>query len=391
MRVLIAADSVGGVWTHALELARALAPLGVEAAMATMGAPLTADQRREAAGIELYESGFKLEWMEDPWDDVARAGAWLLDLEARLRPGVVHLNGYAHGALPWRAPALVVGHSCVLSWWRAVKRCEAPPTWDRYRREVAAGWRAASAAAAPTHAMMASLARDYGAPPRAAVIPNGRAAARFPPGRKEALIFTAGRLWDEAKNLAALEAAAPRLPWPVVVAGENRHPEGGVRQTPLRLLGRLPEAEVARWLARAAIYALPARYEPFGLSALEAALAGCALVLGDIPSLREVWGDAACYVPPDDATALEHALAGLIADESRRTRMAARARRRALAYSPDRMARGYLAVYRRLLRQPPDGGLVVDLSRNHPVLVDEPRDALPQWGIGIEIDHPGRS
>lgn len=353
MRVLIAADSVGGVWTYALELARALEPLGAGAVLAVMGAPLTPDQRRQAAGIELYESAFKLEWMEDPWEEVARAGAWLLDLEARLRPAIVHLNGYAHGALPWRAPALVVGHSCVLSWWRAVKGCEAPASWDRYRREVAAGWGAASATAAPTRAMMESLTRDYGAPARAAVIPNGRAAERFTPGTKQPLIFTAGRLWDEAKNLAALEAAAPRLPWPVAVAGDSRHPDGGVRPSPLHLLGRLSETEVARLFARAAIYALPARYEPFGLSALEAALAGCALVLGGIPSLREVWGDAACYVPPDDPEALARALTGLAADESLRTRMAARARRRALHYSPERMARGYLALYRAMLAGAP--------------------------------------
>jgi glycogen synthase len=59
----------------------------------------------------------------------------------------------------------------------------------------------------------------------------------------------------------------------------------------------------ADWYARASIYALPARYEPFGLSALEAALSGCALILGDIPSLREVWLEAAPYVSPDDESA----------------------------------------------------------------------------------------
>ena len=52
-------------------------------------------------------------------------------------------------------------------------------------------------------------------------------------------------------------------------------------------------------MGRAAIYALPARYEPFGLSILEAALSGCALVIGDIPSLREIWADAALFVPSD--------------------------------------------------------------------------------------------
>jgi hypothetical protein len=58
----------------------------------------------------------------------------------------------------------------------------------------------------------------------------------------------------------------------------------------VRCLGPLEASELAGWMHRAAIYALPARYEPFGLSALEAAQAGCALVLGDLSSLREVWG-----------------------------------------------------------------------------------------------------
>lgn len=348
MRALITADTVGGVWTYALELARALVPLGVEPVLATMGAPLTAAQRAEAAGVELHESAFKLEWMDEPWEDVARAGDWLLELEACLRPDVVQLNSFVHGALPWHAPVLLVGHSCVLSWWRAVKGGEAPPAWARYRAEVGRGVRAAAMVAAPTCAMLESLRRDYGPLPHPTVIANGRAAASFPSGAKEPLLFTAGRVWDEGKNLAALEAVAPRLPWPVWVAGDNRRPGGGLRTSPLRILGKLPAAEVAAWLARASIYVLPARYEPFGLSALEAALAGCALVVGDIPSLREVWGEAAYYVPPDDVTALKHTLLRMIADEPHRAEMAALARNRALQYTPERMGRTYAAAYRAL-------------------------------------------
>jgi glycosyltransferase involved in cell wall biosynthesis len=106
--------------------------------------------------------------------------------------------------------------------------------------------------------------------------------------------------------------------------------------------------ELAGWLGRASIYALPARYEPFGLSALEAALSGCALVLGEIPSLREVWGDAACYAPPGDTAALEETLLELIRNEALRREIASRAGRRALAYAPERMAQGYVAEYRAL-------------------------------------------
>ena len=330
------ADTLGGVWTYAVELARALAGFGVETTLAAMGGEPAPDQREEARGLQLFTAPYKLEWMEDPWEDVAAAGEWLLEIERRVQPDVVHLNGYAHAALGWRAPVLVAGHSCVLSWWEAVKGEPAPARWDRYRREVARGLAAADMTVAPTRAMMESLARHYGPLRAARVIPNGRDPSRFYAAEKQPLVFAAGRMWDEAKNLAALDAAARRLPWPVFVAGETT------------LLGRLSAAGIAEWLSRAAIYALPARYEPFGLSALEAALSGCALVLGDIPSLREVWGEAACFAPPGDPDALCGVIEALIGNPELRGEMAAKARLRALEYSPRRMAKAYLSAYRAL-------------------------------------------
>jgi glycosyltransferase involved in cell wall biosynthesis len=110
-------------------------------------------------------------------------------------------------------------------------------------------------------------------------------------------------------------------------------------------LGRLPEEELFRLLSEAAIFAHPARYEPFGLAVLEAALAGCALVLGDLESLRETWDGAAEFVPPDDDGALAAALSALARGAGRRAALAGRARARALLLTPARMAEGYLAVY----------------------------------------------
>jgi glycogen synthase len=343
------ADTIGGVWTYALELARALREYDVTIALATMGAPLTHEQReevRQISTVEVFESSFKLEWMENPWQDIKRAGEWLLQLEERIQPDVAHLNGYVHGALPWRAPTLIVGHSCVLSWWVAVKDEAAPPLWNRYRREVACGLHAADLVLAPSQAMLSALQEHYGPIPAGRVVPNGRDPALFAPGVKEDFVFTVGRLWDEAKNVAALERIAPRISWPLYVAGEEKHPDGGAMQIgKVHFLGYLSPQALAPWFARAAIYALPARYEPFGLSVLEAGLAGCALVLGDIPSLRETWEEAALFVPPHDAEALGAALAELQRDTTRRHVLAARARSRALAFTPQRMAAGYMAAY----------------------------------------------
>jgi glycosyltransferase involved in cell wall biosynthesis len=151
------------------------------------------------------------------------------------------------------------------------------------------------------------------------------------------------------------------LLWPVYVAGEEEHPDPEIEALAIgsylerslrgnvRKLGYLSQEALAEWLARAAIYVLPARYEPFGLSVLEAALSGCALVLGDIPSLQEIWGDAAVFVRSDDREALAAAINALITDSTRRCQLAKMARDRALKLTPQRMATSYLEAYQELI------------------------------------------
>jgi glycosyltransferase involved in cell wall biosynthesis len=113
-------------------------------------------------------------------------------------------------------------------------------------------------------------------------------------------------------------------------------------------LGRVDQLELAGWFGRAEVYAFPARYEPFGLSVLEAAMAGCALVLGDIPSLRENWTGCARFVPPDDHDQLRDTLRDTIAHPALRQRLRERSQARSRELSSDRMAAAYLALYSEL-------------------------------------------
>jgi glycosyltransferase involved in cell wall biosynthesis len=342
-------DTLGGVFSYATSLASWLSGRGVQVNLATMGGRLSAAQRAaaEKAGARVHESTYRLEWMQEPWEDVRRAGDWLLALERELRPDLVHLNGYAHAALDWRAPVRVVAHSCVCSWFRAVRDERAPESWNRYREVVAQGL-AAARVIAPTHALLKMLRREYGRPRDGEVIFNGVALPRRVQAPvKEAAVLCAGRLWDPAKNIAALQAAAGSVRWPIWAAGEARAPEAGasVSLPALQLLGALSREELASWMDRAAIFAAPALYEPFGLSILEAAGRRCALVLGDIPSLRELWSDCALFVDPCNARALALALNRLIDESSLRQALAERAYRRAQSYDLERMGRAYLRCY----------------------------------------------
>jgi glycosyltransferase involved in cell wall biosynthesis len=353
MRILMTADTVGGVWTYACELIKTLASHDVEVTLATMGAAPSAAQARAIAAlpnVELAASAFSVEWMRDPWRDVDAAGDWLLALAEQAKPDLVHVNGYAHAALRFGVPVVSVVHSCVCTWFRAVRRTPAPSEWNEYRCRVAAGLDAADAIVAPTRAILRDVLSVYGIAKLGRVIANARDAAAWRPAEKESFVLAAGRLWDEAKGLRLLDAAAPKVSWPIYVAGPLHGPLGSSAHAPRRVhtLGTLRPDALASWMGRASIFALPARYEPFGVSVLEAALAGAALVLGDIESLREVWGDTALYVSPNDPHALARVLELLARDPLRRRALAAQSRARALALTPERMATSYLALYRGL-------------------------------------------
>jgi glycogen synthase len=368
-KLLITVDPADGGWTYVLDLARALTEVevepagangrGIEVALATLGGPL-ADAERESVEriprVHVFESIRRFGSAEEPWRDAARAGEWLLRLEERIGPDLVHLQGCtqaAYASLPWQAPRLVAAHACPFAERRAQRAALDDTAWERYRAEIRAGLQAADALVVSSSAALAGLSADYGPLPAARVVHPGRDARLFRPASqtaREKMVFAAGRLGDEAANLAALERAAPALPWPVYVASERRRREGEeIRPHHTHLLGRLTSRALAAWLGRAAIYVLPARHDPWGVGALDAALAGCTLVLSDLPHLREVWQNRAVFVSPDDPEALQDALLGLIENPERRDALAAGARARALALTPERWVEGHLAAYADLL------------------------------------------
>jgi glycogen(starch) synthase len=201
--------------------------------------------------------------------------------------------------------------------------------------------------------MLHQLRRFYGVR-TGRVIPNGREFTSSESASKAPLIFAAGRVWDPAKNLLILDKVAEGLAWPIYVAGSPDNPNGqaAAKTRHIQLLGSLSGPEVAAWFRQSSIYAFPARYEPFGLSVLEAALSGSALVLGDLPTLREQWDGRAVFVPPDDPATLRLALESLIENPGLRHALAMRAQRHARTLTARRMARGYLKLYSELLEQP---------------------------------------
>ncbi|WP_024338441.1 glycosyltransferase family 4 protein [Bradyrhizobium japonicum] len=348
IRIMMTTDTVGGVWTYSCALAGSLAAAGADVTLVTLGPRARIDQRQMLRGtrVNLVETDLALEWQDPEGQNVSEARRVLTKLEARLKPGIVHLNSFREATFAWHAPTVLVAHSCVNSWALACHDTSwlGEPRWRRYSERVAAALDAAQAWVCPSQAFHEDMTAIYSPRSRGAVIWNG-ITPRDPTGRKQDLIFSAGRLWDRAKNVEALAAAAPGLDWPVEIAG----PVDARLSTAVTWLGELPHEAMAARLQHAAIFVSPALYEPFGLAVLEAAAAGCALVLSDIPTFRELWREAALFFDPTDRDALHQTLADLCADDAARARLQRAAYEQSLTYSLMRMTSAYLGLYQDLI------------------------------------------
>ncbi|WP_347303555.1 glycosyltransferase family 4 protein [Croceibacterium sp. TMG7-5b_MA50] len=349
------ADTVGGVWQYATDLAAALVSRGDRVTIAVMGPSPDATQARNAAegGCALVDTGLPLDWLADGQQPVVDAAGLIARLAAEADVDLVHCNSPALvGAARWPAPVVAVAHSCIATWWQAARSEPLDPAFDWHRQMTRDGLLAADAVVVPSAGYAAAVQRTYALPALPLVVHNGRAIeaqVRTADTDLAPFALTVGRLWDEVKGAAMLDRVAARIDLPFVAAGSTRAPHGGtITLHHLRHEGALPRSQLDALLQQRPIFVSAASFEPFGLAVLEAAAAGCALVLSDIPTFRELWDGAATFVSPDDEAGFAAAITALAAMPEQRRSLGDAAAERARRYTPDRMAAEMQAIYNRL-------------------------------------------
>jgi glycosyltransferase involved in cell wall biosynthesis len=204
--------------------------------------------------------------------------------------------------------------------------------------------------------MLDNVRATYGHPRRETVIYNGRNPIFFNPYvTKEDSVLAVGRLLDSGKQVSLLTQF--EHPLPVWIVGTEEGPKGPIRadvkvaldEVRVALKGPQTEAQMRVLYSKAAIYAATSRYEPFGMTALEAAFSRCAIVANDIPAFREVWGSAAMYFSANDAASLAGAIRRLSEDRDLCRDYGNKAFQRARdCFTAQRMIDEYLHLYRDL-------------------------------------------
>lgn len=358
-------DAVGGVWQYATDLAAALADEGVDVVLAVLGpsrrpresgdpassSPGQDSVTRGFAGATVIETNLPLDWLATGPDEVLAAGRAIATLAAEHRVDLIQLNSPALAAAgPFPAPVIAVTHGCVGTWWAAAHGCAPDPAYAWHGELMRAGLLATDAVVAPSAAYAATVQRHYGLPTRPLAIHNGRVPLPLPDRDPADHVLTAGRLWDRVKATDLLDQVAALLPVQFRAAGPTTAPHGEtIAPAHLQLLRVLTDAGLAAEYAAQPIFVSAARFEPFGLAVLEAAQAGCPLVLSGIDTFRELWTGAALFVPEETPEAYAAAIARVRAEPGLRAHLSEAARVRAARYTPQAAATAMLDLYRSLL------------------------------------------
>ena len=127
-RILMTVDAVGGVWQYALALTEQLVRSGCRVVLAGSGPPPSAGQKRQV------EAMATLAWLRTPPEWMAASEAELNGLGGELSRlardhaiDIVHLNEPAQAAsLDLPCPTVAVSHSCIATWFRAVRGSRPP-------------------------------------------------------------------------------------------------------------------------------------------------------------------------------------------------------------------------------------------------------------------------
>lgn len=304
-----------------------------------------------------------------PWPQRLLWTLWAAPRDLRRRPVEVYhaVTGFevppargpryvatVHDLVPLRFPSLVPRRH------RWAVRCLLPGALRRARRVIAvsAATRAEILAryrVSPdkVHVVPEAAPPGFGPPPPAAV-----AALRARYGLSDRYVLFVGLL-EPKKNLPVLLEAVARLrrrgAWgtaTLVLAGApgwgpldlRRAVERRGLAGTVRVLGPVPDADLAALYAGATAFVFPSLWEGFGLPVLEAMAAGTPVVAARRGALPEVAGDAALLVEPEPDPVAD-ALGALLGDGRLRARLREAGLARAAAFSWERTARETLAVY----------------------------------------------
>ncbi len=378
-RPILGATDTGGQVTYVLELSKALAELGVSVDIYTRrfgNRPAEEPVTRNVRVIRIPCGGDEFIRKEDLFPHLDEYAANLTSFidSSSLRYDLIHAHYWDAGYVGMKLagilelPSVYTAHS--LGAWKKEQMGGDPIEMEkvfkfseriRWEHEI---FRRATAQTVTTVDGKEIYKRLYGfESDRLVVIPPGVDVRRFRPGppvvppgitTPDDYVFALSRI-DSNKGLDFLIRAFDRVRMQcgarLIIGGGSQEPEAhesGVKQELLRLVdslglghrvtftGYIPDEHLDTYYRNARVFVLPSKYEPFGMTVLEAMACGTPVVATGHGGLRHVLtnGKDSLLVDPSDPEELSTAVLEVLSNEP----LARRLREAGLALVADRFS-----------------------------------------------------
>ena len=244
---------------------------------------------------------------------------------------------------------------------------ETDPVWGMYARLLMGCFaRKAAAILTTTEGMRTQIAKRFGIPHSkiyrivGGVDPQFQTVSdiaqletiRLTYNLKKPFVLYVGA-WHGTKNLPTLIEAFQNISDAELILTGSPHSAEEAKlitlaqslKVPARFIGFVPDIDLPALYTLAQVVVQPSLYEGYGLPVLEAMACGTPVIISDIPTFREVAGNAALYFPPRDYLQLREHLDHLLRNPQDRAVWSVKTRAYAARFRWENTARQIAAVW----------------------------------------------
>ena len=344
-KILMTTDVKSEIWDYSLTLSRSLLKhFNAEISMISMGGKPTDRQKEELENlnIEFQFTDFQHDIFADieANQDISNIKTLFENTIKEFNPHIIHLNhGYPN--FDFKTPCVFTCHDNLLN-----------KNLLNYKQTINKSLNNADIIIAQSKFTAECLMKTYNLKTGIRIIYNGIDYNPYSGSPESPTLVACENSPNPGKNINFLLNIAYKLPdnikMKIIVDSKPyRKPPRNVE-----FFTNLAGSELQAVYKNSSIYLALSNYESNGLSSIQAAYSGCAILANDLPIFKELWGDCAYIFERDNPNSLMRCINNLIENRHFFEITSRNCQAKALSmFNSKRMAYEYINLYKNILKK----------------------------------------
>lgn len=349
-KLLMATDVKSEVWNYSLTLSRELLKhINAEILMISFGGMPTDSQKKELEdlNIEFQFTDFSTDIEFNP--DISKIKTTFESSIKSFNPHVIHLN-HLYFDLIFNKPCVLACHKIFNDSINRYNHLDKDSL--NFKQIMNKSLNNADIIVAPSRFFAENIIKTYNFTKGIKIIYNGVDYKPYSDMPESSTLVACGNLSDNNKSMNLLLSIAYKLPDNIKIKIIGNLQSDRKLPKNVEFLKNLSNLELQEVYKNSSIYIALSNFEANGLSSIQAAYSGCAILANDIPVCKELWGDCAYVFERDNAISLMRCINNLVENKNLLEITARNCQAKALSvFNSKRMAYEYINLYKNVLKK----------------------------------------